>query len=226
MSVKSLMFLTSALASAGLVIEPVAAAANGMSQLGTWGLPQGAGKTVSNLSCDGVPGVGSNILQMNVPRVAGANTSNAFRPNVNSGANVPSGNVTGNIGFSKPLNVYHHNNDNSGVSAEAAGSSIEASSRTYFGKPLNVFGGAGENNSQAGFTGNGGTAISRSPAAVPTPNSPSPPMAARARRPMPRRRWTIPACSAAIPATPRRRRSIRCSAPAMPAASMPPPMPV
>jgi hypothetical protein len=36
MSVKSLMFLTSALASAGLVIEPVAATANGLSQLGTW----------------------------------------------------------------------------------------------------------------------------------------------------------------------------------------------
>ena len=34
MSVKSLMFLTSALASAGMVIEPVAATANGLSQLG------------------------------------------------------------------------------------------------------------------------------------------------------------------------------------------------
>ena len=53
MSVKSLMFLTSALASAGLVIEPVAAAANGLSQLETWGAPQGAGKAVSNLRCDG-----------------------------------------------------------------------------------------------------------------------------------------------------------------------------
>ncbi len=127
-----------------------------MSQLGTWGLPQGAGKTVSNLSATVCRSVGSNILQMNVPHVAGANTSNAFRPNVNAGANVPTGNVTGNIGLSKPLNVYNHNNDNPGVKAEAAGSSIEASSRTYFGKPLNVVGGASDNNSQAGFGGNGG----------------------------------------------------------------------
>jgi hypothetical protein len=55
MSVKSLIFLNSALASAGLVLEPMAATANGLSQLGTWGLPQGTGKPVSNLSCDGVP---------------------------------------------------------------------------------------------------------------------------------------------------------------------------
>src|SRR5580698_11493542 len=152
MSVKSLMFLTSALASAGMVIEPVAVVASDMNQLGTWGMPQDAGKTVSNLSCDGTPGVGSNILQMNVPRVPGANgNSNAFHPNVNAGANVPTGNVTGNIGFSKPLNVYNHNNDNPGVKAEAAGSGIEASSRTYFGKPLNVYVGAADN-AQAGAT--------------------------------------------------------------------------
>jgi hypothetical protein len=36
MSAKSLMFLTSALASAGMVIEPLAADAAGLSQLGTW----------------------------------------------------------------------------------------------------------------------------------------------------------------------------------------------
>ncbi len=116
MSVKSLMFLTSALASAGLVIEPVAAAANGLSQLGTWGLPQGAARTVSNVRCDGAPGVGSNILQMNVPRVPGANGSNnnsAFRPSVNAGANSP-----GNTGISKALNVYNHNSDNTGANAE------------------------------------------------------------------------------------------------------------
>src|SRR5580692_1136018 len=153
MSVKSLMFLTSALASAGMVIEPVAVVASDMNQLGTWGMPQGAGKTVSNLSCDGTPGVGSNILQMNVPHVPGAN-GNAFHPNVNAGANVPTGNVTGNIGFSKPLNVYNHNNDNPGTRTETAGNSIDASSRTYFGKPLNVYSGAGDNNSQAGVTGN------------------------------------------------------------------------
>ena len=41
MSVKTLMFLTSALATAGLVIEPLAANADGMSQLGTWGKPTG-----------------------------------------------------------------------------------------------------------------------------------------------------------------------------------------
>ena len=34
MSIKSLMFLTSALASAGMVIEPVATTANGLSQRG------------------------------------------------------------------------------------------------------------------------------------------------------------------------------------------------
>ena len=36
MSVKTLMFLTSALATPGLIIEPLAANADGMSQLGTW----------------------------------------------------------------------------------------------------------------------------------------------------------------------------------------------
>ena len=40
MSVKTLMFLTSALATAGLIIEPLAANADGMSQLGTWGMPR------------------------------------------------------------------------------------------------------------------------------------------------------------------------------------------
>ena len=44
MSVKTLMFLTSALAKAGLVIEPLAANADGMSQLGTWGQACGDGR--------------------------------------------------------------------------------------------------------------------------------------------------------------------------------------
>jgi hypothetical protein len=39
MSVKTLMFLTSALATPGLIIEPLVANADGMSQLGTWRMP-------------------------------------------------------------------------------------------------------------------------------------------------------------------------------------------
>ncbi len=222
MSVKSLMFLTSALASAGMVIEPVAVVASDMNQLGTWGMPQGAGKTVSNLSCDGTPGVGSNILQMNVPRVQGAN--GAFHPNVNAGANVPTGNVTGNIGFSKPLNVYNHNNDNPGARAETAGNSIDASSRTYFGKPLNVYSGATDNNSQAGVTGNSNRSFAVT--------------SRRANSEQPITTYGTAygsqgAQTSAVPqsensrlfggtaAMPRRPPNIRCSARPMPAASMP-----
>lgn len=175
MSAKPLMFLTSALASAGLVIEPAAAAANGLSQLGTWGLPQHAGKTVSNLTCDGTPGVGSNILQMNVPRVPGANTGNAFRPNINAGASVP----TGNTGFSRPMSVFNYNNDNSGA---AAGQSIEASSRAYFGKPLNIYGGAATAMPRRASSAIAEGATSPPPAAAPAASRTSQPMAARARR--------------------------------------------
>ena len=72
MSVKTLMFLTSALATAGMVIEPLAANADGMSQLGTWGRPAGMGAGVSNLTCDGVPGAGiNNIRQMQCAARAG-----------------------------------------------------------------------------------------------------------------------------------------------------------
>ena len=70
MSVKTLSFLTSALATAGMVFQPMAARADGMSQLGTWGAPAGMGAGVSNLTCQGVPGVGTNnIRQMNMPRI-------------------------------------------------------------------------------------------------------------------------------------------------------------
>ena len=65
MSLKTLMFLTSSRATAGIVVGPLAAQADGMSQLGTWGKPAGMGAGVSNLTCDGVPGIGSmNIRQM------------------------------------------------------------------------------------------------------------------------------------------------------------------
>src|ERR1700760_3590208 len=107
-SAKSLMFLTSALVSAGVVIEPVAANAGGMSQLDTWGHPAGMSHGVSNLSCDGVPPLAgiNNIRQINVPR---ANTNaGAFRPNniQQPGLNQNvGGNVTGNIGLARPLNV-------------------------------------------------------------------------------------------------------------------------
>jgi hypothetical protein len=60
MSVKTLIYLMSALAFAGMVIEPVAAFAAGLSQAETWGKPQGPRKTVSNLRCDGTPGIGGN----------------------------------------------------------------------------------------------------------------------------------------------------------------------
>jgi hypothetical protein len=107
MSLKTLMFLTSSLATAGMVVGPLAAQADGMSQLGTWGKPAGMGAGVSNLTCDGVPGVGSmNIRQMNLPRTPGVNTNtSAFRPNAAPGvnANIGGGNVSGNIGMSKPL---------------------------------------------------------------------------------------------------------------------------
>ena len=85
MSVKSLMFLTSALVSTSMVIEPLAANAGGLNQLGTstnnagvsnpsakWGNPAPAGGRISNLTCDGVPGVDqSNIRQMNERRSPG-----------------------------------------------------------------------------------------------------------------------------------------------------------
>lgn len=51
-----------------------------------------------------------------------------MRPNVNAGANVPTGNVTGNIGFSRPMSAFNHNNDNPGANG-ATGPSIEADLR-------------------------------------------------------------------------------------------------
>ena len=61
MSVKSLMFLTSALVSATLVLEPLTANAAGLRQSGTWGRPAAVSSPVSNLRCDGVPGLYVNI---------------------------------------------------------------------------------------------------------------------------------------------------------------------
>src|SRR3569833_941615 len=122
MSVKSLMFLTSALAPAGLVIEPIAAQADGMSQLGTWGRPAGMGAGVSNVTCDGLAGFNNNVRQISAPRTPVANTNNnatAFRPNSVAGFNNNGGNVPGSIGLSKPQNVYNNrNNDGPAINAE------------------------------------------------------------------------------------------------------------
>jgi hypothetical protein len=60
MSAKTLIYLMSALASAGMVIEPVEAAGIGLTQPETWGKPEGTHKTVSNMRCEATPGVGSN----------------------------------------------------------------------------------------------------------------------------------------------------------------------
>src|SRR3569623_1423611 len=114
MSVKSLMFLTSVLATAGLVIEPIAAQADGMSQLGTWGRPAGMGAGVSNVTCDGLAGFNNNIRQINVPRTPGVNTNNnatAFRPNSVAGFTNNGGNVPGSVGLSTPLHVYNNRNN-------------------------------------------------------------------------------------------------------------------
>ena len=79
----------------------------------------------------------NNIRQMNVPRAPGIGV-NAFRPNVNAGANngniggnaagnigrndggpIGGGNISGNVGFSKPLNVLNRNGgDAPGASAD------------------------------------------------------------------------------------------------------------
>src|SRR5579872_5998563 len=143
MSVKSLMFLTSALASAGLVIEPVAAAANGLSQLETWGAPRDAGKDVSNLRCDGM--AGSNILQMNMPHVpvVTGNNNSAVHPSINAGINAAGINTAGTGGLGHVLNVYNHHDENAGPNV-GPGHIIDAGSHGYFGKTLNVYGGTGQ----------------------------------------------------------------------------------
>jgi hypothetical protein len=57
MSGKSLVPLMSALVCAALAMEPVAAAAKGLSHLETWGAPQGRVRTVPNARCDGLNGM-------------------------------------------------------------------------------------------------------------------------------------------------------------------------
>src|SRR5882757_1701221 len=149
MSVKTLMFLTSALATAGLVIEPLAANADGMSQLGTWGKPAGMGAAVSNLTCDGVPGIGNmNIRQMNLPHTPGVGGMSAFRPSIGTGINPNlGGNVSGNIGFNKSLNVMSHDgavlNVESGAPAGDGGSrrNFDGNRGSFSGRQLNVVGG-------------------------------------------------------------------------------------
>ncbi len=102
------------------------------------------GASVSNLTCDGVPGVATmNIRQMNLPHPSVANTS-AFHPNVNTGVNSNiGGNVTGNVGFSKPLNVFNHTSDNNGPAADTgnAGRAQDSMNRnfgSFGGRQLNV----------------------------------------------------------------------------------------
>jgi hypothetical protein len=152
MSLKTLMFLTSSLATASVAVVPLAAQADGMSQLGTWGKPAGMGAGVSNLTCDGVPGIGAmNIRQMNLPRTPGVNTNtSAFRPNASAAVNNNvGGNISGNIGMSKPLNVFNRNqvdNSNSGLNVDTgnANRNVDTSSATNThgfggGRQLNVF---------------------------------------------------------------------------------------
>jgi len=193
MSVKSLMFLTSALVSTSMVIEPLAANAGGLNQLGTstnnagvsnpsakWGNPAPAGGRISNLTCDGVPGVDqSNIRQMNERRSPGIGMS-AFRPNMinpgnaggnignnaannvgrNDGGPIGGGNVSGSIGFSKPLNVFNRNSDGPGANNDGGsigGRNFDNNNRgdnagrgfgNFGGRQLNVQDRANSDNSQ------------------------------------------------------------------------------
>ena len=131
----------------------------------------GHGAGVSNLTCDGVPGVDQmNIRQMNVPRTPGVGAMSAFRPNVNAGANnyvnpnagnvSPNigGNVSGNIGFSKPLNVFNGNDaspaPNRGTDSVPA-RNFDGNRGAFGGRPLNVIGGNADNSPAANVdTGN------------------------------------------------------------------------
>jgi hypothetical protein len=146
MSVKSLMFLTSALATAGLVIEPLAADAAGMSQLGTWGRPTGMGAGVSNLACDGVPNLAglNNIRQINLPRTPSVNAGSAFRPNTQAA----SGDLGGNVGFSHHLNVVGNNNSNANSDALPRASTETNPGRGLGNRQLNVFGGGNSASSE------------------------------------------------------------------------------
>jgi len=138
MSVKSLMFLTSALITAGLVIEPLAANAAGLHQVGTWGTPAGLGRAVSNLRCDGVPGV-ANLAGRPLP---GVGTTRAFRapPGVTA-------NIGGSGGFTRPLNVLGHDGAGGDGGRFEMHRTIEGGghadgARGAFGsRPLNVMGG-------------------------------------------------------------------------------------
>jgi len=71
MSLKHLMYLTSALAAGTMLAGPAMAQTDGVRQTGDWGETFGKGMDLSNLACQGVPGVGTNmnIRQMNVPGV-------------------------------------------------------------------------------------------------------------------------------------------------------------
>jgi len=100
MSVKILIYLMSAVAYAGMVIEPVAAAASGLSQPETWGKPQGMRNTVSNMRCDGAPATGGN---------SGGDTTTVF--------------VIGGSGsnLSPPLNLTVDNSSDNAGTGTAAG---------------------------------------------------------------------------------------------------------
>jgi hypothetical protein len=98
MSVKALMYLACALASAGVMTEPVAAAAAGLNQLETWGKPQGTSATVSNMRCEGTPGSGGDTSTTTVFVIGGSGSN--LRPPQNLTMDNPSDNAaTGQCRF-------------------------------------------------------------------------------------------------------------------------------
>src|SRR5689334_20028429 len=124
MSAKTLTILTSVLVTASLVVEPLAATAGTLRQIGTWGRGMHSGVSnqgISNLTCDSLPGVGS---MPQIPHTPGLSTIhphvmpgvsggpfNAF--NFNHPLNVTGGNtnitINKTIDNSKTLNVYKDN---------------------------------------------------------------------------------------------------------------------
>jgi len=156
MPAKSLMFLTSAPVAAGLAIEPLAANAAGLHQTGTWGRPVGVSRSVSNLRCDGVPGVGS--VSMRPMTVPGVGNMSAFRPNVTPGVN---------SSFNRPLNVL--GGDTGNRRSFNMGHAPDVARGAFGTRPLNVTGGAEQTAETFGQAG-------------PAPDSPRP--FARSSRPL------------------------------------------
>ena len=114
MSLKPLMFLSSALATASMVAVPAAAQAGGMSQIGTWNKTAGKGAGTTVLDCGaGIP-MGQPISMANV-----------LRPSM----------VSNNISVNHPLNVSNSVNGGSNVSVNRP---MNVQSNTRIDRPLNV----------------------------------------------------------------------------------------